>query len=214
MESVSDSPAARVSDFANGQVNNFLDSVEDLTKALKDIDSPDIARVRAKVKIALVAAKSAVADTASQIRHPGSASRQATDRFRARQSLAGHRNRGRSWVSPSAFSRRAATLDAAATWRRLCAPPLRDPAGLVLEQDSRGGQLFPDTVRFREVLGGARRPPRAKQRLDVGVGHGSIAHAALQIGVGVLLQHARAPRPWRAASPPPRGLAAFPAAFA
>jgi ElaB/YqjD/DUF883 family membrane-anchored ribosome-binding protein len=69
MESIQDSTTARkVSDFANGQVNNFLDSVEDLTKALKDIDTPDIARVRTKVKIALVAAKSAVADTATQLR--------------------------------------------------------------------------------------------------------------------------------------------------
>lgn len=69
MEQVLDSPTARkVSDFANGQVDNFLDSVEDLTQALKDIDSPDIARVRAKVKIALLAAKSAVSDTGSQIR--------------------------------------------------------------------------------------------------------------------------------------------------
>jgi ElaB/YqjD/DUF883 family membrane-anchored ribosome-binding protein len=68
MESVQDSPSARkVSDFANGQVNKFLDSVEDLTKALKDIDTPDVARVRAKVRIALAAAKSAVSDTASQI---------------------------------------------------------------------------------------------------------------------------------------------------
>ena len=58
METISDSRAAhKASDFANGQVSNFLDSVEDLTKALKDIESPDIARVRAKVKVALVAAK-------------------------------------------------------------------------------------------------------------------------------------------------------------
>jgi ElaB/YqjD/DUF883 family membrane-anchored ribosome-binding protein len=69
MDSLSDSPVARkVTDYANGQVNNFLDSVEDLTRALKDIESPDIARVRAKVKVALVAAKSAVSDTASQLR--------------------------------------------------------------------------------------------------------------------------------------------------
>ena len=68
MESVPDSTVAHKAErLANGQVNSFLDSVEDLTNALKDIDSPDIARVRAKVKIALVAAKSAVADTASQI---------------------------------------------------------------------------------------------------------------------------------------------------
>jgi ElaB/YqjD/DUF883 family membrane-anchored ribosome-binding protein len=69
MESLLDSPTARsVSDFANGQVKGFLDSVEDLTKALKDIETPDIARLRAKVKIALVAAKSALSDTAYQIR--------------------------------------------------------------------------------------------------------------------------------------------------
>jgi ElaB/YqjD/DUF883 family membrane-anchored ribosome-binding protein len=69
MEPLSDSATAhKISDFANGQVNNFLDSVEDLTRALKDIESPDIARVRAKVKVALTAAKSAVSDTASQLR--------------------------------------------------------------------------------------------------------------------------------------------------
>ncbi|MDP9084193.1 MAG: hypothetical protein M3N50_10575 [Pseudomonadota bacterium] len=68
MESVFDSPTARnLKDQANGQVNSFLDNVEDLTKALKDVETPDIARVRAKVKIALVAAKSAVADTAAQL---------------------------------------------------------------------------------------------------------------------------------------------------
>ncbi len=68
MDSVFDSQTARnIKDQANGQVNSFLDNVEDLTKALKDVETPDIARVRAKVKIALVAAKSAVADTASQL---------------------------------------------------------------------------------------------------------------------------------------------------
>jgi len=68
MESTLDSATARkASDYANGQVNHFLDSVDDLTKALKDIDTPDVAKVRAKVKMALAAAKSAVADTASQI---------------------------------------------------------------------------------------------------------------------------------------------------
>jgi ElaB/YqjD/DUF883 family membrane-anchored ribosome-binding protein len=82
MESVLDSPTARkVSDYANGQVNNFLESVEDLTKALKDIDTPEIARVRAKVKIALVAAKSAVADTASQIRSQAQQVGKRTDGF-------------------------------------------------------------------------------------------------------------------------------------
>ena len=82
MESISDSPTARkVTDFANGQVNNFLDSVEDLTKALKDIESPDIARVRAKVKVALVAAKSAVSDTAAQLRTQAQEVGKQTDTF-------------------------------------------------------------------------------------------------------------------------------------
>lgn len=82
MESIQDSTTARkVSDFANGQVNNFLDSVEDLTKALKDIDTPDIARVRTKVKIALVAAKSAVADTATQLRSQAQEVSKRTDTF-------------------------------------------------------------------------------------------------------------------------------------
>jgi ElaB/YqjD/DUF883 family membrane-anchored ribosome-binding protein len=68
MESVLDSTTAhKAGNYANGQVNHFLDSVDDLTKALKDIDTPDVAKVRAKVKMALAAAKSAVADTASQI---------------------------------------------------------------------------------------------------------------------------------------------------
>jgi ElaB/YqjD/DUF883 family membrane-anchored ribosome-binding protein len=74
MESASNSTAAHEpGHFVNSPVNNFLDSVEDLMSALKDIESPDIARVRAKVRLALVAAKSAAADTAAQI---GSGARQ------------------------------------------------------------------------------------------------------------------------------------------
>ena len=80
MESTANT-ARGVGDYANGQVNNFLDNVEDLTKALKDIDTPDIARVRAKVKMALVAAKSAVSDTASQLRDQAQQVSKRTDTF-------------------------------------------------------------------------------------------------------------------------------------
>jgi ElaB/YqjD/DUF883 family membrane-anchored ribosome-binding protein len=80
MPSVSDT-ARRVSDVANGQVRNFLDNVEDLTKALKDVDTPDIAKVRAKVKIALAAAQSAMADTASQLREQAQQAGKRTDTF-------------------------------------------------------------------------------------------------------------------------------------
>jgi len=80
MESVSAS-ARNVGNFANGQVNDFLESVEELTKALKDVDTPDIARVRAKVKIALLAAKGAVADTAAQLRGQAQQVGRRTDGF-------------------------------------------------------------------------------------------------------------------------------------
>jgi ElaB/YqjD/DUF883 family membrane-anchored ribosome-binding protein len=54
---------------ANGNlINDFIEDVEDLTKAIKDMETPEVARVRAKVKIALVAAKSALSDGAAQIR--------------------------------------------------------------------------------------------------------------------------------------------------
>ena len=52
---------------ASGPIQDFVENVEDLTKALKDIESPEIARVRAKVKIALAAAKSALADSAQPL---------------------------------------------------------------------------------------------------------------------------------------------------
>jgi len=81
MESVVNSPARTVGARANAQVDNFLDSVDDLTKALKDIDTPDIARVRAKVKMALTAAKSAVADTASQLGSQAKQAGKVTDDF-------------------------------------------------------------------------------------------------------------------------------------
>ena len=69
MESTSETSQARsVKDFANGQINTFIENVEDLTHALKDVDTPEIARVKAKVKIALAAAKSALADGAAQVR--------------------------------------------------------------------------------------------------------------------------------------------------
>jgi ElaB/YqjD/DUF883 family membrane-anchored ribosome-binding protein len=82
MESVPGSSTARkVGDFANAQVNNFLSSVEDLTNALKDVESPEIAKVRTKVRLALMAARSAASDTASQIRTQAQEVGQRTDTF-------------------------------------------------------------------------------------------------------------------------------------
>ena len=64
---VDTSHVRKVKKYANASLNDFLDNVDDLTKAIKDVETPDIARVRAKVKIALSAAKSALADSASQV---------------------------------------------------------------------------------------------------------------------------------------------------
>jgi len=49
-------------------ISDFLDNVDDLTKAIKDIEAPEIARVRAKVKMAMAAARSAISDSAAQLR--------------------------------------------------------------------------------------------------------------------------------------------------
>src|SRR5271167_840167 len=80
MESVSDA-ASNGGSFANGEISKFLENVEELTKALKDVDAPDIARLRAKVKIALLAARGAVQDTAVQLRVQAQQVGQRTDSF-------------------------------------------------------------------------------------------------------------------------------------
>lgn len=65
----------------NGNINDFLANVEDLTKAIKDVDTPEIARVRAKVKIALAAAKSALSDGAAQVRGQARQAGRTTDSY-------------------------------------------------------------------------------------------------------------------------------------
>lgn len=69
MESIMDDKDMRnTKDYANGRINSFIENVEDLTHALKDVDTPEIARVKAKVKMAMAAAKSALSDGATQVR--------------------------------------------------------------------------------------------------------------------------------------------------
>src|ERR1700675_192114 len=82
MESLLDNSQARSArDFANGQINSFIENVEDLTHALRDVDTPEIARVKAKVKIALAAAKSALADGAEQVRNQARQVTKTTDTY-------------------------------------------------------------------------------------------------------------------------------------
>jgi ElaB/YqjD/DUF883 family membrane-anchored ribosome-binding protein len=65
----------------NGNITEFLSNVEDLTRAIKDVDTPEIARVRAKVKIALTAARSALRDGAAQVRGQARQVSQNTDGY-------------------------------------------------------------------------------------------------------------------------------------
>jgi len=65
----------------NGNLTDFLDDVEDLTRAIKNVETPEIARVRAKVRIALAAAKSALSDSAAQVRVQAKQMSQRTDGY-------------------------------------------------------------------------------------------------------------------------------------
>jgi ElaB/YqjD/DUF883 family membrane-anchored ribosome-binding protein len=82
MESLLNNDTARnVKDYASGQINSFIENVEDLTHALRDVDTPEIARVKAKVKIALAAAKSALSDGAAQVRSQARQATKTTDTY-------------------------------------------------------------------------------------------------------------------------------------
>jgi ElaB/YqjD/DUF883 family membrane-anchored ribosome-binding protein len=72
---------SQVRKIGNGNIKDFLANVEDLTKAIKDVETPEIARVRAKVKIALAAAKSALSDGAAQVRSQAREATRTTDGF-------------------------------------------------------------------------------------------------------------------------------------
>jgi ElaB/YqjD/DUF883 family membrane-anchored ribosome-binding protein len=75
------SQVRRVKRAGRATINDFLDNVDDLTKAIKDIEAPEIARVRAKVKMALAATKSALSDGAAQVRSQARMVTQTTDNY-------------------------------------------------------------------------------------------------------------------------------------
>jgi ElaB/YqjD/DUF883 family membrane-anchored ribosome-binding protein len=66
---------------ASSSISEFLDNVDDLAKAIQNVDTPEIARVRAKVKMALGAAKSALYDGASQVRGQARQATQTADTY-------------------------------------------------------------------------------------------------------------------------------------
>jgi ElaB/YqjD/DUF883 family membrane-anchored ribosome-binding protein len=60
-----DSTQAR--DAQSGQFHELFESVEDLIKRVAEIDSPEIQKIRAKARVALMVAKSAVQDGATHV---------------------------------------------------------------------------------------------------------------------------------------------------
>jgi ElaB protein len=54
--------------YRDARFSELFDEVEDLIKRVADIDSPEIQRIRAKVRVALMVAKSAWQDGATEMR--------------------------------------------------------------------------------------------------------------------------------------------------
>ena len=70
----SDRPAgSEQSQAPNGQLNEqfreLFDGVEDLIKRVAEVNSPEIQKIRAKARVALMVAKSAIADGATHVGH-------------------------------------------------------------------------------------------------------------------------------------------------
>jgi ElaB/YqjD/DUF883 family membrane-anchored ribosome-binding protein len=59
----SQSPNGKVSE----QFQELFDGVEDLIKRVSEVDSPEIQKIRAKARVALMMAKSAFADSATHV---------------------------------------------------------------------------------------------------------------------------------------------------
>jgi ElaB/YqjD/DUF883 family membrane-anchored ribosome-binding protein len=60
---------------------SLFDGVEDLIKRVADVDSPEIQKMRAKVRVALIAAQSAAQDGATHVRKRARAAAQVTDGY-------------------------------------------------------------------------------------------------------------------------------------
>ena len=78
---------------AGAHFQQLFDDVEDLIKRVADIESPEIQKIRAKVRVAMMLAKSAVEDGAVQMRRQARQAAHTSGRLPARLSLAGARAR-------------------------------------------------------------------------------------------------------------------------
>ncbi len=64
-----------------GNFQQLFDEVEDLIKRVADIESPEIQKIRAKVRVAMMLAKSAVQDGAVQMRRQARQAAHTTDTY-------------------------------------------------------------------------------------------------------------------------------------
>jgi ElaB/YqjD/DUF883 family membrane-anchored ribosome-binding protein len=60
---------------------DLFDDVDDLLKRVADVDSPELQKIRAKVRVAAVAAKSALGDSADQLRRRASQAAHTADDY-------------------------------------------------------------------------------------------------------------------------------------
>ncbi|MDB6083829.1 MAG: hypothetical protein JWN43_1710 [Gammaproteobacteria bacterium] len=63
------------------ELKQLFDSVDELIKRVADVESGDVKKIRAKVRIALMAARSAMQDGASQVRRQARQVGQTTDNY-------------------------------------------------------------------------------------------------------------------------------------
>jgi ElaB/YqjD/DUF883 family membrane-anchored ribosome-binding protein len=68
-------------DSVRGQFSDLFESVEDLIKRVAEIDSPDIQKIRAKARVALMAAKSAAQDGATHVGRRARRAAETTDGY-------------------------------------------------------------------------------------------------------------------------------------
>jgi ElaB/YqjD/DUF883 family membrane-anchored ribosome-binding protein len=72
---------ANNSSSASGPFHDLFDGVEDLIKRVAEIDSPDIQKIRAKARVALIAAKSAAQDGATHVGRQARRAAESTDGY-------------------------------------------------------------------------------------------------------------------------------------
>jgi ElaB/YqjD/DUF883 family membrane-anchored ribosome-binding protein len=72
---------ANNSSSAGEPFHDLFDGVEDLIKRVAEIDSPDIQKIRAKARVALIAAKSAAQDGATHVGRQARRAAETTDGY-------------------------------------------------------------------------------------------------------------------------------------